>query len=165
MDTGRLLWAQQQGTYVIKLVGEIRMTLSSTLESCIKSMLERTDFKALIVDVTQTDTIDSTSLGLLARTALATLQRNGQLPVLVSTNEDITRIILSMGFKDRVYRIVTQHELEPIPSQEVARQSLDEQQAHHYVLEAHRVLMSLNQANHDAFKDLVTTLEQTLSVQ
>ena len=50
------------------------------------------------------DYIDSTALGLIAKTAVFPTH-NGRKPIIVSTNPDITRVLESMGF-DRVFLIL-----------------------------------------------------------
>ena len=78
---------------------------------------------------------------------------------MVTTHADITRLLQSMGF-DQVFNIIDQpyecpNCLADLPSQD---QSEDLVRAH--VLEAHRILMSLNESNRAAFHDLVSALEQ-----
>ena len=82
------------------------------------------------------------------------------LPTLVTTHEDITRLLQSMGF-DQVFNIVDQ----PLPSPEqladLPSQDQSEEIVKGKVLEAHRILMSLNESNREAFRDLVTALERS----
>lgn len=158
MSTFKILQAEQQGIYLLKFVGEIRLNLCSTLDNLIESMTEDPNFRTVVVDLTETDIIDSTTLGLLAKIAIAAEKRSHFLPTLVSTNPDITRIALSMGF-DRIFIIVREpasriEELEEIP---VLKAS--EAQVRDKVLDAHRVLMSMNKKNREEFKNLVRALE------
>ena len=158
MSSYKILQAEQQGIYVLKFIGEIRLNLCSTLDNLIDSMTSNPDFRTVIVDLTETRVIDSTTLGLLAKIAIAAEKRSHFLPTLISTNPDITRIVLSMGF-DRIFILVSEpatriEQLEEIP---VLRAS--EVEVRDKVLEAHRVLMSMNKKNRDEFTNLVRALE------
>ncbi|MFL1453727.1 STAS domain-containing protein [Marinobacter sp. DUT-3] len=154
----KILQAENQGIYLLKFIGEIRLNLCSTLDNLVESITQDPDFKTVVIDLTECEIIDSTTLGLLAKIAMAAQKRSHFLPTLVSTNPDITRIITSMGF-DKIFIIVREpasriEQLEEIP---VLRAS--EQQVRDKVLDAHRVLMGLNSRNREEFKNLVRALE------
>lgn len=163
MSNGRVLMGQQSGQFVIKLTGDVRMSLCTTLDTCLNDMLNNPDFSSVIVDLNEAEGIDSTTLGLLAKISRLSSPITGHIPLLVSTQPDITRIVESMGFKDRVYTIVCQQDLLDDSHLVQADMSpLDEQQARLRVLEAHKILMSLNDTNKAAFKDLVNCIEGEL---
>ncbi|WP_422133083.1 STAS domain-containing protein [Endozoicomonas sp. ALD040] len=161
MTTGKILFAKSDGTYILKLVGEVRLTLCASLEK----MLSKPDFTSVIIDLTDTDTIDSTSLGLLAKLSIQTKKNLGLVPVIISTKDDITRILLSMGF-DRVFVIV--RELEGyeklnlnLNMHDIACDgNLEQSSQARKVLDAHKVLMSLSEENRETFSGLVKQLEQ-----
>ena len=159
MMTGyKILQAEKQGIYLLKFIGEIRLSLCSTLDNLVESITQDPAFKTVVIDLTETEIIDSTTLGLLAKIAMAAAERSHFLPTLISTNPDVTRIVISMGF-DRIFIIVKEpasriEELEEIP---VLRAS--EQQVREKVLDAHKVLMGLNSKNREEFKNLVRALE------
>jgi anti-anti-sigma factor len=154
----KILQAEQQGIYVLKFIGEIRLNLCSTLDHLVESITQDPNFKTIVVDLTETEIIDSTTLGLLAKIAMAAQKRSHFLPTLVSTNPDITRIATSMGF-NKVFIIVKEpasriEELEEIPVLKASEQEVRDK-----VLEAHRVLMGMNSRNREEFKNLVRALE------
>ncbi|MEX2475601.1 STAS domain-containing protein [Marinobacter sp.] len=154
----KILQAENQGIYLLKFIGEIRLNLCSTLDNLVESITQDPEFKTVVIDLTECEIIDSTTLGLLAKIAMAAYKRSHFMPTLVSTNPDITRIITSMGF-DKIFIIVREpasriEQLEEIP---VLRAS--EQQVRDKVLDAHRVLMGLNSRNREEFKNLVRALE------
>ncbi|MBU2704353.1 STAS domain-containing protein [Zooshikella marina] len=158
MTAGKIQFAENEGTYVLKFVGDVRLTLCSTLDTFLDKMFAQPDFKSVIVDLTETEGIDSTSLGLLAKLSIQAKKKLGLVPTVVSTNEDITRILLSMGF-DQVF-ILVREQAQPSQSlQEVPVEECSEESAKKKVLDAHKVLMSLNEKNRQAFKDLVKSLE------
>ncbi len=112
----------------------------------------------MLVDLSRTESIDSTSLGLLAKLSIQADKVFGYTPTLVSTNGDVTRILLSMGFEDVFHIVETQlqhsEQLVELPPIESDHEAMRER-----VLEAHRTLMSMNETNREAFQDLVATLE------
>lgn len=158
MEPGRILVGDHDGIYVLKFTGDVRVTLCATVDSFLESLLSRDDFRAVIVDLTETDGIDSTSLGLLARLSLETQKRFDFKPTLVSTRADITRVLRTMGFAD-VFHIVEEPLTEIGQLGELPELETDVEDVRARVLEAHRTLMSLNDRNRRNFQNLVTALE------
>jgi anti-anti-sigma factor len=159
MSAGKIQFAEQAGTFVLKFIGEVRLTLCSALDTTIERIFTALDFSAIVIDLTETRSIDSTTLGLLAKLSILSRQKVGFLPTLVTTHEDITRLLQSMGF-DQVFNIVDT----PLPSPEcladLPSQDQSEEMVRAKVLEAHRILMGLNESNREAFHDLVSALER-----
>jgi len=155
---GRILVAQHDGVYLMKFVGDVRVTLCNTVDHYLDQMFRDPKFQSVIVDLSRTDGIDSTSLGILAKLSIQAQERFQFTPTLVSTNPDITRLLDTMGFDD-VFNIVQ----EPIGNDddlgELAMKETTEEAIRQKVLDAHRILMSLNEHNKVAFQDLVDTLE------
>ena len=152
MSTGKIQFAESEGTFVLKFVGDVRLTLCAALDAYIEKIFSVLSFNAIIIDLTETDGIDSTSLGLLAKLSI--------LSTLVSNQDDMNRLLQSMGF-DQVFNIVseltpTSAELEDLPGQQLSEELVKDK-----VLEAHRILMNLNEHNREAFRDLVSALESS----
>ncbi|MFT6261988.1 MAG: anti-anti-sigma factor [Bermanella sp.] len=161
MDAGKILVAQSNGIYIVKFVGDVRLNLCSTLDKYTDKMFESDAFKTVIIDLTETQCIDSTSLGQLAKISILYNKQYGQVPTIISTNGDINRILTSMGF-DKVFHIIKElvSKVEYLDQQELAVTAVDEQEMKDRVLEAHKLLMDMNQNNYDAFQDLVNSLEE-----
>jgi len=158
MNTGKILVAQSQGIYIIKFVGDVRLNLCGTLDQYTDQMFESEDFKTVIIDLTETQCIDSTSLGQLAKISILYKEKFGQLPTIISTRDDINRILLSMGF-DQVFYIVHELVSQVEYLDELPLKSVNEEEMKDRVLEAHKLLMDMNENNRDAFQDLVKSLE------
>ena len=154
----RILQAEERGIYVLKFVGEVRLNLCSTLDQIIEDMTGNTEFKTVVVDLTETQVIDSTTLGLLAKIAMAAEERSHFLPTLITTNPDVTRIIHSMGF-DRIFLILGEPASQLEDLEEIPLMRASEREVKDKVLDAHRVLMSLNSENQEEFRNLVRALE------
>ena len=150
---GRILVGSHDGVYVILFEGDVRLTLCTAVDGYIERMLKDPSFRSVVVDLSGTVSIDSTSLGLLAKLSIQADKQFNFRPTLVSTNRDVTRILLSMGFDD-VFKIVE----EPLTHEEQLGElpvvESPEEDVRQRVLDAHRTLMSMNETNRDAFHDL-----------
>ncbi|PKM05094.1 MAG: anti-anti-sigma factor [Gammaproteobacteria bacterium HGW-Gammaproteobacteria-6] len=158
MTTGKIQFAESEGTFVLKFVGDVRLTLCAALDAYIEKIFSVLNFNAIIIDLTETDCIDSTSLGLLAKLSILSRDKVGFLPTLVSNKDDMNRLLQSMGF-DQVFNIVSQVEPSMADLADLPGQLLSEELVKDKVLEAHRILMNLNDHNRAAFRDLVSALE------
>ncbi len=159
MSTGKIQFAEQDGTFVLKFTGEVRLTLCSALDATIEHIFSSLNFSSIVIDLTETQSIGSTTLGLLAKLSILSRQRIGLLPMLTTNNPDILRLLDSMGF-DQVFNIV--ETVVPCPDclTDLPPQDQSEAEVRSRVLEAHRVLMGLNESNRNAFRDLVSALER-----
>lgn len=158
MSDGAIFYACRDGHYVLKFVGDVRLTLCSTIERHLENVLQRQDVTDTLIDLTETDNIDSTSLGLIAKLAIKTAEKGMPQPTLVSTHDDITRILLSMGF-DNVFVLLQELPTNRCDLQRVPFVQESEEAVRLRILDAHKVLIDLNDRNREAFRDLVATLE------
>lgn len=160
MATGRILIGNGDGTYLMKLVGDVRLRLGAAVDGFLDRMFQDREFRSVVVDLSATDGIDSTALGVLARLSTGARKRRSFTPTLVSTRPDITRILVTMGFDD-IFHIVQ----EPLEDErqlgELPQTDLSPEELRGRVLAAHRNLMSLNDGNRDEFEDLVAMLERS----
>ena len=67
MSTGRILVGNGDGTYLMKLVGDVRLRLGAAVDEFLDRMFQDRGFRSVVVDLSATEGIDSTSLGVLAR--------------------------------------------------------------------------------------------------
>ncbi|WP_292950347.1 MULTISPECIES: STAS domain-containing protein [unclassified Neptuniibacter] len=158
MQEGLIYSAFVDGSFVLKFVGDVRLTLCASLDCHLDKVLDQPDVTDILIDLTQAEGIDSTSLGLIAKLSIKANQRDLGKPTLVSTDPDITRILYTMGF-DHIFILLeelplTVRDLQQLP---LVQESVDEMKER--IISAHRVLMTLNETNREAFKDLVSTLE------
>lgn len=158
MTPGRILVANGDGTYLLKFVGDVRLSVGAAFDEYLDRLFETQKMCSVLVDLSAAEGIDSTSLGVLARFALQAKSHLGCVPTLVSTRDDITRLLTAMGFDD-VFHIVT----EPLENErqlgELPPSDLSLEEVRRRVLAAHRNLMAMNDENRERFQDLVATLE------
>jgi len=108
--------------------------------------------------MTETQGIDSTALGLLAKMSIQLRNRFNVRPTIISTNPDITRILKSMSI-DLICEII-----ETVDKQETCFDELNplqetEDSVRQKVIEAHQTLMNLSEDNRTEFQDLVSALK------
>lgn len=166
MDAGKILLAQHQGQYVIELSGDVRLTLCATIEACLQKMFADPGFVSVTFDVRRAQCLDSTTLGLMAKISFMAQKINAKVPSIISDQPDITRLLTIMGFSGPVFIILGQvpenlRQVEQMTGQELATCNCNEQEAKARMIEAHKILMSINRDNHEQFKDLVQALENT----
>ncbi len=162
MSDGKIQCADYNDIFVLKCSGEVRLTFCSALNDTIEKIIKAYSFKSIVIDLTEVISIDSTTLGLLAKLSILSKRKFGMLPTLASTNPDVNRVLDSMGF-NQVFNMV--HTPAPCPEclDDLPEQDQSEEVVKERVLEAHQILMSLNQSNRDEFRDLVTALESAPS--
>src|SRR5690348_5743865 len=144
MHEGRLLYAHQDHVHVLRYVGDVRHPIAPSIRSFVDSLFERISNDDLVIDLSDTEAIDSTNLGELARIADRLTAHNGKQTAIISTRPEINQVLFSMAFNE-VFDICTEPEVpieaevlrdgEPIP-QIAASQHV----SHQVILSAHRRL-------------------------
>ncbi len=158
MTEGRILAAQQHGAYVIRLEGDVRLTLCTTIDDYFQRMYDDPEFASVWLDLCAAEGIDSTTLGLLAKLALQVQSRFGFQPAIYSCAPGINRLLKSMGFQ-RLFELHEEACANPADINEIPMVEGSEQAVRDKVVEAHRVLMDLSDENRHRFQDLMAVLE------
>jgi anti-anti-sigma regulatory factor len=158
MSDPQILAANIDGAYLLRLVGDVRLTLSTTLDNYADAMVGDPLFHSLVVDLCETDNLDSTTLGMLAKLALRVEADKHLQPDLYSCRAGISRLIRSMGFA-QLFVIHEEHCLETLATSELKGDLGSEKEVHAKVLDAHKTLMSLSAENEERFRDLLNALE------
>lgn len=158
MQPGQILVGDAGNRHVIKMVGDVRLTLCVSFDRFISTLFKRKSIHPIVFDLTEATAIDSTTLGLMAKIALFSRERSGISPLVFSTNPSIDRLLETMGFGD-IMEIVHERNICRAPAGRLSADGVNEENARERVLEAHHILMDLNESNQEAFRDLVRTLE------
>jgi len=161
-EPGKILVASDNGTFLLRFVGDVRLTLCVAIDDYLQQMLGDPGFEGVIVDLCQAQGLDSTSLGLLVKLAQETLRQTGRRPMLVNTDSDIQRVLQSVGADDlfeRTAAVDPELAATRLAAVKPADVTNTENAMRERILDAHRRLMSLNEGNAQAFKDLVAQLE------
>lgn len=159
MTQGRVMAATQGGAYILRLTGDVRMTLCTSIDEYISGMLDDPTFASVWIDLCDVEGLDSTTLGQLARLAQRVHARHGFRPAIYSCDDGINRLLHSMGFQ----RLFELHEdacndslfnAEDIPLVPGSEDDVKDR-----VIEAHRALMGVSDENAERFRDLMAVLE------
>lgn len=160
MTNGAIYYAKRDATYVLKFVGEIRCTMGCALDEFLNRLFTRKDFDGIAIDLSDTVTIDSTNLGLLAKIANFMHSRFHRKPLLISTNADVNAVLDSMGFDD-VFEICRcdgscrLNDAELLQIDEPSRGAMART-----MLDAHHTLSNLNEYNRREFKSVIGALRK-----
>lgn len=160
MREGRILAASHKGAYVLRLEGDVRLTLCTTIDEYLQRMFDDPEFASVWIDLCEAEGIDSTTLGLLAKLALTVKEKFGFEPAIYSCESGINRLLKSMGFQ----RLFELHEeacsnlddITEIPTVDGSEEAVKAK-----VIEAHRALMGISDENRARFKDLMAALERS----
>ena len=164
MTDCHVLHASYNDVHVLRFIGDIRYTVSPSIERYLEEIFAGTQPAGFVIDLTETDSIDSTNLGLLARIANLMKNLNGSRVTILSNRTDINAVLISMAF-DEVFDIVSQASFACGAEKELARQDTDKETLTRTVLEAHRALMELSEHNEEMFRDVVTALEKNMAAE
>lgn len=157
MESGAAFYVRQGNTYLLKLTGDVRYTMGCALGDFLEGLFTRTDYDNIVVDLTETHSIDSTSLGLLAKIANFNRQHFEHKTTLLSTNEDVNQILDSMGFYE-IFNIRDSGEAITTALQQLAIDAPCKDELTRIVYEAHQTLSDLNPHNQEMFKGVLDSL-------
>ncbi|WIX34325.1 STAS domain-containing protein [Salinicola sp. JS01] len=158
MIEGRIKAAFESGVFVLKLCGDVRLTLCATLDAEAQRLADLPGLRAVMVDLREATNVDSTALGFLAKVALAVRGRLEQPPTIVAEHPDVRRMLDVMGFA-RYFTLVEAPLTEPAELAELPHVEADEKAIQQRILEAHRILMHMSEHNRHEFQPLIELLE------
>ncbi|BCB07378.1 MULTISPECIES: STAS domain-containing protein [Halomonadaceae] len=162
IEEGRIKAAFDSGVFVLKLCGDVRLTLCATLDSQAQRLAETPGLTAVMIDLREATNVDSTALGFLAKVAMAVKGRLEHPPTIIADNPDVRKMLDVMGFS-RFFTLMEAplqqastltSALEDLPAEPADEEGLRER-----ILEAHRILMHMNEHNREQFQPLVEMLE------
>jgi len=162
MSEGQIRYTKVDHTYVLKFSGDVRYTICAPLSAFIKQLQNQPGFDDILIDLTETEGIDSTNLGLLARIANLVEERFHHKTTLLSTNANVNRTLETMGFYE-VFNIDDRCAGQPISAERLPEVTEQAQETADAILQAHRTLAGLNDANRDMFRSVVEALESDLA--
>jgi anti-anti-sigma factor len=159
MAIGSARYAKDAGTWVLQLAGDVRHPLAPALNALLDRAFEDTALTRFVIDLSATETIDSTCLGVLARIANHLSGSGHGRPVIIAPNADVAALLRVVCF-DRLFHLVTKSPIDPQRLEPVATQAADEREMLALILEAHRRLCAIDAQTRAVFQDVVTALEK-----
>lgn len=160
MQPGRILVAEHSGAHIVKFIGDVRCTLCAGVDEYMEEMVAKPGFSRVFIDLSEAENLDSTALGLIAKVGILSKRQHPTPPSIYATDSTINRLLDSMGLGTVFSIRDTCCECED-GLYELQARPCSENELHHTVVEAHRVLMGLNDRNRAEFKDLMDVLEKT----
>ena len=162
MPNGHVTHAEQEGFHVLRYFGRVDYMLAPSISRFAERLLGEGKIGGLIFDLTEAENLDSTNLGLLARLAERVRTSGGGRSVIVSTSDNINCVLRSMSF-DQIFDIVTESTRPPGDTGgEIEPEPQSQEELLHTMLDAHRTLVSLSEADRLQFQDVVACLEAEL---
>ncbi|MGM8850463.1 STAS domain-containing protein [Salinicola sp. V024] len=158
MNEGRIKAAFESGVFVLKLCGDVRLTLCATLDAEAQRLAELPGLRAVMVDLRQATNVDSTALGFLAKVAMAVQGRLDDPPTIIAEHPDVRRMLDVMGFA-RYFTLLEAPLTEPSELDVLPHVEADESAIQRRILEAHRILMHMSEHNRHEFQPFVELLE------
>ncbi|GAB2794235.1 STAS domain-containing protein [Halomonas shantousis] len=158
MHEGRIKAAFEAGVFVLKLCGDVRLTLCATLDAEAQRLGQMPGLRAVMVDLREATNVDSTALGFLAKVALAVQDHVEQRPTIVADHPDVRLMLDVMGFS-RYFTLVTSPLTEPAELDDLPQVEAGERDMQERILEAHRILMRMSEHNRHEFQPLIELLE------
>jgi anti-anti-sigma factor len=159
MADGKVLHASHDGVHVLRYIGDIRYTLTPSINRFLEEVFAGPKPAGFVIDLTQTDSIDSTNLGQLARIAMRMQVLDAPRVTLVSNRAEINSILTSMAL-DEVFDIVDDSGMVTGAAQELPQADADRETLARTLIDAHRALMELSEHNREMFRDVVASLEK-----
>jgi len=156
--TTKASYAWHENTCVLKLRGAIRFTDCSAVDRFIKAVLKQSNERDFMLDLTETELLDSTALGMLAQIAIDAREKNLPKPTLIINSDDMMTLFKSVCF-EQVFSIVQPdsksdgEHFSMIEAENVKQDELSEQ-----VLKAHESLMQLSYGNHLSFQEIMDAI-------
>lgn len=158
MSAGKIFVADEQGNYLIKFVGDVRVTLCGSLNRYIDRIFGSSDVEKVVVDLLEADGLDSTTLGLMAKLGLHCRKAYAIDVQVFCQNPSILRTLDCMGF-DELFDIYQEVPNITAKLQSITSVNPEVDEIRKQVLEAHKLLVQLNPKNSSEFTDLIRALE------
>ena len=161
MAAGKILVSEKEGVYLLKFSGDVRVTLCGSLNRHMDTIFGSQDVKQVVIDMLAAETVDSTTLGLIAKLALHCRKEYAINIQLFCQNPSILRTLECMGFEEiiDIFQEVPDIDAE---LEDIETMSSDIDAVRRQVLEAHKILVQLSPDSSKEFTDLIRALESDL---
>lgn len=157
----KYMYGEYENKVFIKLIGNSTMKNSKTLEDIFAKVLQG-EKRDVVLDFTDSNYMDSTVLGTIAKNSVKVKKIWGESVYAVNVSGSIKMGLTSTGI-DRIIKIIengSQNNAEMISVEKT--DFSDKRSKTEHILEAHKMLMSLNDDNKKVFKNVVDLMEKEL---
>ncbi|BDU50184.1 STAS domain-containing protein [Haliovirga abyssi] len=156
------LYGEIDGKGFIKFVGNATMKNSKTLEDLFEKLF-KSDKKEIVLDFEECNYMDSTMLGLIAKTAIKFKKSWGLAIYALNTPNIILTSLKSTGV-NKLMEFIEDENLKVVEVKKLETKDYDnKEEKTKHILEAHKTLMGLSDENKEVFKNVVNLLEGELN--
>lgn len=152
-EDGRVLFARQGDTWVLRFVGDIRYTMAHSVDHFLDHLFSSEDPRSICADLNATTSIDSTGIGLLAKIANGMSRAGREMPIVFSANPDIVDTLRNVCM-DEVCTIVAGSP-ESVAENEIPATNPDQQELARTIVAAHCLLCDLCDKNREMFRPVL----------
>lgn len=158
----KYLVGELEGKIFIKFVGNCTMKNSKTLEELFNKIFAG-DKKELIFDFEECNYMDSTMLGLIAKTSIKTKKTWQSNIYAINMTNSVLANLKSTGV-DKLLEVVENCNADNVELEKLETKNFDSKEEKTvHILEAHKTLMSLSEENQQIFQNVVNLLEKELN--
>jgi anti-anti-sigma factor len=158
--SGRVTHVETEGVHVLCYFGRVNYLLAPAIKRFTDEVIDGGNVRGWVFDLTRAEILDSTNLGLMVRIAHRSGSDAPTRSVIVSTQEDINRVLHSMGF-DETFEIVSAPPIDHGAGEadDIDGRPSSSREIGEIMLDAHRTLMTLSETGRLQFADVVACLE------
>ena len=156
MQAPRAFYGYLDRSLVLCLKGQIRYVMARALRSYLDELTARSDHDTIIFDLREIEAIDSTAMGMLARVGKKTL-KHGRRSLIVCPLPDVATCLRSAAFDtlfimEETWPFENEPQLSEVP---LERSDLPPEVLGRLMLEAHRELAAMSDANQREFASVI----------
>lgn len=157
----KYLAGEIEGEFFIKFVGNATMKNSKTIDELLEKLLNKEE-KDIVLDFEDCNYMDSTMLGLIAKTAIKVKKNWKKTLYALNTCNIIKSSFKSTGV-DKLLEFIESESIEEGTIEELDMKEFENKESKtEHILEAHKTLMGLTDENKKVFKNVVDLLEKEL---
>lgn len=162
-EQGKILVGEFDHCYLVKLRGYIRLTLCASLGRYLERIFCSAEHpQQVLIDLSDATGMDSTTLGLIARLALHCQDEFHFKPLVFCGRPELLRDLHAMAL-DEYLDIVPCDAPEPPALSELPQVDAPTRELKQRIVDAHRLLASLNPEREKELLDLVRSIERDVS--
>ncbi|MCK4981997.1 MAG: STAS domain-containing protein [Victivallaceae bacterium] len=159
MSEGKILYSKGGQRYFLKMTGRLCFASGREFDKQLNIIFSDPAVKDIMIDMSETDYLDSTILGLMAKIADFMIKKFHKKGIILSDNKNINYLLDNIGLNN-VFIVVESYDYTPGMLQKIPNIKSSELENALTILDAHKRLISLNEKNRNVFKDVVELLEQ-----
>ncbi len=153
----RISYTSSESVFVIKLKGKVCFNSGSTLDHLIEHHVKPGDHTYFILDLSNTEHLDSTVIGLFTLIHDISITRTGRIPAIVAGPGYVYEQLMEIGI-NRLFSIIHPPLTYDSDFTEVEEHTYPREKLRSLILSSHQNLMEINERNRERFRDVIRAL-------